>query len=297
MTTAGDSPAAARRHVRLAVRRAREALGLTQGQVAEAMEWSLSKVMRIENGEVTIAPNDLRPLLSYLGIKDKTTVDELTAAAKLSKQRRQWWDSPEVRDGLTPALRQVVQLEPHAAAIRYFFPLIVPGRLQVPSYSRALFEPFRPEIPDHVIRARLAVRLQRRNSLLSLERPPRSYVILDESVLRRPIGGVSVLREQLSDLLSVMAGQSVLVRIIPFGEEAPIPLMANYEIFYLQDDENDDDAILYRENDIQDEIVEEPDKIRRHRLNFERLWNKIYDEKASARLIKERLAALSEDGT
>ena len=62
--TSPESPAGARRRVRLAVREAREARGLTQGQVAEAMEWSQSKVIRIESGEVTISPNDLRPLLA-----------------------------------------------------------------------------------------------------------------------------------------------------------------------------------------------------------------------------------------
>ncbi len=66
----GDSPTVARRRVRLAIREARDAAGLTQSQVAEAMEWSHSKVIRIENGEVTIYPNDLRPLLSYLRVSD-----------------------------------------------------------------------------------------------------------------------------------------------------------------------------------------------------------------------------------
>ncbi|MFF5233761.1 helix-turn-helix domain-containing protein [Dactylosporangium sp. NPDC000521] len=82
----------ARRAVRLAIKDARTAKGLTQSQVAEAMEWSLSKVMRIESGEVTISQNDLRPLLSHLGIRDKARVDELVQAAKASKQRQQWWD-------------------------------------------------------------------------------------------------------------------------------------------------------------------------------------------------------------
>jgi transcriptional regulator with XRE-family HTH domain len=61
----GDSPTVARRRVRLAIREARDAAGLTQGEVAEATEWSHSKVIRIENGEVSISPNDLRPLFNY----------------------------------------------------------------------------------------------------------------------------------------------------------------------------------------------------------------------------------------
>jgi transcriptional regulator with XRE-family HTH domain len=69
MSTA-DTPAVARRRVRLALRAAREAKGLTQGQVADEMEWSLSKVMRIEKGDVNISPADLRVLLGYFDLTD-----------------------------------------------------------------------------------------------------------------------------------------------------------------------------------------------------------------------------------
>src|SRR5690242_838430 len=102
----GDTPAVARRTVRLAIRDARTARGLTQTQVAEEMEWSLSKVMRIESGEVTISPNDLRPLLSYLGVRQKARVDELVTAAKASKQRQQWWDGKRFTGMFTPAMKQ-----------------------------------------------------------------------------------------------------------------------------------------------------------------------------------------------
>src|SRR5436853_5521548 len=108
----GELPAVARRRVRLALRHAREQRGLTQGQVAEAMEWSLSKVMRIESGEVTIAPNDLRPLLAYLSISHKPTVEAMVEDARTSRRRRQtWWDEPEYREHLTPALRLLSQFE------------------------------------------------------------------------------------------------------------------------------------------------------------------------------------------
>lgn len=68
------SPAVARRRVRLALREAREAAVHTQSEVAEEMEWSLSKVIRIENGDVSITPNDLRPLLAFLEVRDKELV-------------------------------------------------------------------------------------------------------------------------------------------------------------------------------------------------------------------------------
>src|SRR5690349_595810 len=74
--TSYDSPAAARRRLRLAVRKAREASGLTQGQVAEQLSWSISKVNRMENGEVTISPTDLSALLNLFGVNDRAVVNE-----------------------------------------------------------------------------------------------------------------------------------------------------------------------------------------------------------------------------
>jgi transcriptional regulator with XRE-family HTH domain len=298
VTGPSDTPAGARRRVRLAVRRAREDKKFTQSQVAEEMEWSLSKVMRIENGEVTIAPNDLRPLLGYLGIKDKETVDDLVHAAKISKQRKQWWDAPELRDGFTPsgALRQLVQLEPEATAIRYFFPLIFPARLQVPAYSRALTLAFSDELPPNVITARLAIRRKRNEGFSSRPVKPQSYVILDESVLMRQIGGREVMAEQLEEVLKLIEHQNIRVRIIPLTSDAPVPMLATYEIIYLHG-EDERDAVLYRESDLLDEIVDDPDKIRRHRSLFERLWGSIHDESASIDLIRQRLTKLTGAGS
>jgi len=287
-----ESPAGARRRVRLTVRRAREDRGLTQQTVADAMEWSLSKVMRIESGEVTIAPNDLRPLLGYLGIKGKETVDDLLQAAKISKQRKQWWDEPDVRDGFTPALKQVVQLEPDATAVRYFYPLVVPGRLQTPEYARAVFNTFKGEISQQVIAARLAIRRHRRHDLLNRARPATTYVLLDESVLYRRVGGIEVLIGQLKELLELIQQQRIYVRVIPLEDEALVPMLGTYEIIYLEA-EDDDDAVLYRESDLLDEIVEDVDAIRRHRATFERLWRSSLDETSSVELIERRVKDLA----
>jgi transcriptional regulator with XRE-family HTH domain len=293
MTYPSESPAGARRRVRLAVRHAREERHLTQSEVAEAMDWSLSKVMRIEAGEVTIAPNDLRPLLSYLGIKDKRTVDSLVAAAKQSKQRRQqWWDSSEFRDGLTPALRQVAQLEPEATALRYFFPLNIPGRLQTPEYAEAVINHFRGQVPDRILRARLAVRMQRRDVFLAVESPPVTYAVLDESVLLRPIGGSAVMREQLNELVRLTEERNLRLRIKSF-DETPIPLMGQFEIIYLEG-ESDEDAIMYRESDLLDEVVDDPNTIRRHRSIFERVWYASLEEGPSIKRIRQRADELSQ---
>jgi hypothetical protein len=250
-----ETPAGARRRVRLAIRRARE-------------------------------------VLAHLVVRDRATVDELVSAARRSPQRDRWWDAPDVRGGLTPALRQVVQLEPEAAAMRYFYPLVIPGRLQTAEYAQAVVDTFRDELPAEVIAARLTIRHRRRHDLLDRPNPPRVYVLLDESVLHREVGGPAVLLGQLRDLRTLIEQRHIHVRILPYAEGGPIPMLATYEIIYFSDAEDEADAVLYRESDLRDEILDDAGEIRRHRATFERLWRSSFDEQRSTELIEQRISAL-----
>jgi transcriptional regulator with XRE-family HTH domain len=286
----GDSPAVARRRVRLALRKAREAKDFTQGQVAEAMEWSLSKVMRIESGEVTISPNDLRPLLHYLGVSGRAEIDELIQLARASRRRQEWWDEPHFRGHVTPAMLQLIQYEAMAKAVRHFYSAIVPGRLQTSAYAEAIFNSYREELSEEDIAVRLEVRQRRRDDLLARKDPPKIFLLLDESVLMREIGGPRVLGDQLADLLRLVKEGRLNVRVVPFtAVEAPIPTVGAFEILYLNaEDGGGENAVMYRENQYLDEIVEDSEKIKRHRDIFEKLWNAGQGEEVSVALIEER---------
>ena len=114
MTTTLHSPTAGRRRLRHALRQARDAAGLTQEQVAEAMDWSLSKVIRIETGAVSISTSDLRQLLQLYGVVDEQQVAELVELARIGR-RKPWW--ARYRDVVPPAYLAYVGLEDEAAAI------------------------------------------------------------------------------------------------------------------------------------------------------------------------------------
>ena len=114
-----DSPAVARRRVRLALRAARLAKKLTQSQVARAMDWSLSKVIRIEKGEVNVSPSDLKVLLEHLDVTDPGTVEELLDDVRLSRSER-WTVSDDDREHMTPAMIELFQFEADATAMRYY---------------------------------------------------------------------------------------------------------------------------------------------------------------------------------
>lgn len=284
-----ESPAVARRRVRMALRRAREARHLTQGQIAEAMEWSLSKVMRIEKGDVSISASDLRVLLDFLEVRDPAEVKALMADARTSRSER-WSSDPDVREHLTPATAQLFQFEGEATAIRIYANVVIPGPLQTPAYARAMFNGYVHDLSEDTIRARIDLRLRRRELFYRTD-PPDYLAILDESVLWREVGGPAVMGEQLSELLRIIDETPILVRIIPFAAAGAIALLGPFILFDLGTEEN---AVLYRETHTSDEIVHARRVIARHREIFERLWPEALDDKSSADLIKRRAEAMLE---
>src|SRR6516164_2320550 len=98
------SPVVHRRRLRAELKKARQASGLTQDQVASEMDWSLSKIIRIENGANTISTNDLKMLLILYGIHDQGRTDELVEVAKASRQSS-WWS--KYRDFISPQYLQL----------------------------------------------------------------------------------------------------------------------------------------------------------------------------------------------
>ncbi|MFG2037976.1 Scr1 family TA system antitoxin-like transcriptional regulator [Dactylosporangium sp. NPDC048998] len=285
--SSGDTPAVARRRVRLAIKDARTAKGFTQGQVADAMEWSLSKVMRIESGEVTISQNDLRPLLAHLGIKDRKVVEDLVQAAKASKQRRQWWDDKRYQGLLTPAMRQLISFEAEASAIRSFALAVVPGWMQTEAYARAIMQPFTYELTEDVISARAAIRTARREMIRAREPRPQIFAVLDESVLLRGFGGPETSHEQFTAIGALIDEGWVHIRIHPMAN--PFSPFGHYDLLYLSPEQNSH-AVLYRESGTSDDIVDDEVRIHRHREGWDQMWESSMGEEESAR----RIAAAAE---
>src|SRR5688572_4091090 len=93
-------PAVARRSLRLTLRQNRESRGFTQGQVAAALDWSLSKVNRIELGDVIVSHTDLQALLRLFGVDDPALIDRLDRHRQAAR-RRDWWDDPRYRLNVT----------------------------------------------------------------------------------------------------------------------------------------------------------------------------------------------------
>src|SRR5262249_50830972 len=155
-----ESPAVARRRLRLTLRSLRDDRGLTQAAVADALGWSLSKLIRIERGEVTISRTDVSALLSHYGVTDADMVRQLVEMARASRQR-DWWAEPRLRVHVTRAMGQLLDFETAATVIRSFQHSVFPGLLQTEAYAVPILNYFNEQLPEATRAARLELRRRR----------------------------------------------------------------------------------------------------------------------------------------
>ncbi|MGI5246444.1 helix-turn-helix domain-containing protein [Dactylosporangium sp. CA-139066] len=286
----GDSPAGAQRRLRLALRKAREAAGRTQSDIAEALTWSLSKVQRIESGDVRISITDLDALLRHLEVRDAKQVERMVADARLARQRG-WWDQPQYREHLTPGLLQIIQLEQDADAIRVFQPVLFPSLLQHEAYMDAILRSVTWAMPEPTRQVRLETRIRRRESVWSRADPPQYLVVLDELMLLRELGGLSVIVRQFETVLEMVRRPEITVRLLP-KDQAQYMLLGAFTIFDLGEEEN---AALYREFSVTDDVVHNAAEVGKYRLRFEQMWNLCLTPEATIAAIEAQYAVRRSD--
>lgn len=293
----GDLPAVARRRLRIALRGWREAAELTQGEVAAALDWSLSKVQRIESGEVTLSGSDLRALLDTLCINDQTAIDQLVKDARIARRRVSgWWDQAKYKTHLTPAMLQLLQFESQATTIRAFASTILPGVLQTRSVADAVLRFWSAdlnEMPDEQWEVRLETRVLRNKHLFDKPDRPAYLLLLDESLLYREIAGPAVTLEQLQHLLDHLVERKVTLRIAPYRSPAGVAMLGPFAVL---DFGAEEDGVLYRESWLRDEIVYDAAAVSRHRRLFDEIWRRSYAEERSMRLLEARITVLHAAG-
>ncbi|MFE5395585.1 helix-turn-helix domain-containing protein [Streptomyces sp. NPDC056568] len=221
-----SSAALLRLRLRTELRKARQAAGLTQREVAGAMEWSPAKLIRIEAGEVGISVNDLRSLLAHYGVDDQERTGQLLDMARGSRKM----PFTEYRDLYDKEFLQFLALEQAAWITRQYGPLVIPGTLQTEEYMRAVMRVFSPEATEDVIDRAVEGRLARQE-VLEHTQERELYYVLDESVLRRVCGGRAVMRRQLEHIAELAARPGITIKILPFSSGAHPGILGPFTIF------------------------------------------------------------------
>lgn len=281
----GDPPAVARRRLRIALRKAREAAGLTQGQVADALEWSISKVNRIETGEVTISNTDLQAALRLLEVADPEVVERHLEDARAAR-RKGWWNEPRYKAHHTAATLQLAQFETEATAIRTFQLTTFPGLLQTSDYSAAVIGAVDDRMSVETKAVRREVRMRRQAELAKRSDPPELLVVIDEFVPERSPGMNAVMADQIKALINAVQLPNVHIRMLP-KDQSQFLLLGAFSIYDFGEEEN---AVLYRERAVTDDLAYVPEEILRYRRRFDQMWDLGLNEETTLIAFEARYA-------
>jgi transcriptional regulator with XRE-family HTH domain len=282
-----EAPAVARRRLRLALRHLREESQLTQGEVAKNLEWSLSKVNRIEIGDVTVSNTDLRALLALFHVSDDARIETLAEHCRAAR-RRAWWDESRYRGLLTPATIELLQLQGEAKKIHYFNLALLPGLIQTRAYAEQVLAFWSKELSEAERKARIDVRMRWQSHVFDRPDPPHCVLMLDESIFEREVGGPHVMIEQLRELVRIGKQPHVELRVVPLRGSAFVAAAAPFTLVDL----GDGDAILYRETHLTDGLIDTPSVVARYQQVIGQVLNTALSVDASARFIEARVAAL-----
>jgi len=275
----------------------RQYANLTQRDVALAVNWPTSKIIKIEAGDEIISTDDLTVLLSYYGVVESTRLNGFFEMARRARYES-WKDFRDVHSG---AFVSYLEFEPSARVIRFYETLLVPGILQTEEYARAvLVNTAQPpaltdEPTDRAARVaadrRWLVR-RRRQEIHERPDPPKMFFVLDEAVVRRHVGGPAVMRRQLERLKEFSGRPYITIRILPFALGAYPGMTRPYVILdFLSPTDNE---LLYLEDPDQrsPRLHDDPDEVGEYIDLFLRLEEFAFDEEQSVDLLDDAVAAL-----
>ncbi|MFG1995714.1 helix-turn-helix domain-containing protein [Actinoplanes sp. NPDC048988] len=195
------------------LRKLREAKGITREDAGWEIRASGSKISRMELGRVSFKERDVNDLLTLYGVRDAAERESLLVLARQANNPGWWQQFSDVMPGW---FQSYLGLEAAATLIRTYEIQFVPGLLQTSDYARAVIMLGHAGVTPEEIDRRVELRRQRQ---AILDRPgdaPQLWAVIDEAVLRRPIGGIDVMRAQIEFLIEAAKKPNVRLQIIPF---------------------------------------------------------------------------------
>jgi len=210
---AGSGPTALRILLGSQLRKLRESKGISRDQAGQCIRASESKISRMELGRVGFKERDVADLLALYGVEDEETRDVVMNLVERANEPG-WWH--RFNDLLPSWFQAYVGLEEAAERIRTYEVQFVPGLLQTKEYARAVIMAGAVGAAPEEIARRVDLRLERQR-ILDGENSPKFWAVIDEAALRRPIGGVDVMRGQIQHLIDLMNQPNVTIQVIPFS--------------------------------------------------------------------------------
>lgn len=273
--------------LRLQLRRLREAKGLKAGAVARQFGWSDARMTRLETGNGAVDVGTVRLLCDLYGTSRELR-DELEGYALTTKTKQDWWDTKPFK-GLVPRWFQAyLGLEAAAQRLRIYQSEFAPGLVQAPEYAKTILR--LSEASDAAIEGHAEVRLKRQSILRRPESAPRVTIILNEAVIRRPVGGPDVMRDQLRRINELAELPNIEVQILPFSVGAHPAMHGPFTVLSFPDETVGD--LAYLENLVDAGVLSEPQAVVPFIETFDQLEQLAVDGTESMTLIRSAADAL-----
>ena len=269
------SPTVRGRRLMRELKRLRESAGLPPDEAAQRLDFSVSKLYRIENGKARVDADDLEDMLDLYDVRSPDR-DALVALGRDSR-RRGWWTT--YKDVFTGSY---VGLESDAAKIQVISH-IVPGLFQTAGYARAVIGSTAPWLDASETERRVQARTARQQAILGRDNPPEIHAVLDEAALRRTVGGAAVMAEQLAALAKAATQPGVTMQVLPFTAGTHAALEGAFVILAFPDPE--DPPVAYAEGLFGDVYLESKEELDRFSLVWAHVLSKAVSPAESTAMI------------
>ncbi|MFF7458075.1 Scr1 family TA system antitoxin-like transcriptional regulator [Kitasatospora sp. NPDC008115] len=252
----------------------RERAGLTQREMAERLGYSEDLIGAIERGRRT-------PRVEFLN-----AADELLGAGGMLKAIADDVMKAKIRVSTRhPAFSKAfTEEESKAIELNSYSVLGVPGLLQIEDHTRALFEMRRPVLPEEMVEKWVAARMARQEILTRTPLPLMSWVI-DESVLRRPVGGWNIHEKQLRHLLQVGRMRGLELQIMPLERTHHAGMGGSFSIITPKDKP----PVAFVEVQHVNRLIIDPDQVRIMNARYSSIRAQALDLAESLALIEKIL--------
>jgi transcriptional regulator with XRE-family HTH domain len=274
-----------RRQLGRHLRELRNRQRLTVKAAAENLEWSEAKIWRIETGQTAMRSLDVEQICRIYGAPGDLT-QALMGLAKETKSKG-WWHA--YGDVIPEYFDVYVGLEEAASQISSYEADLVPGLFQTEEYARTVIEAHNPGVDGDEIDRRVRLRIARQALVRRATAPPQLSVALNESILRRPVGGAEAMARQLNHLSETAELPNVSLRVVPFSVGMHDGLLTCPFVvlrFPLNGDGQDSEPpTVYVDGFTGALYLDKPHEVERYTRAFESIWNASLDEARSKQFI------------
>ncbi len=260
---------------------------ITVKAAAEQMEWSETKIWRVETGQTSLRSHDVALMCSlYAAPPDMT--EALMGLAKETKARG-WWHS--YGDVIPENFDLYLGLEEAAHQLAWYEAELVPGLLQTEGYARTIISADKPDVPEEEISRRVQLRIERQALIRRPTAPLALRVVLNESILRRPVGGREVMAAQLDALADAVGLPNVKLRVVPFTAGLHQGVMSGPFVllrFPANGDGRDSEPpTVYVDGFTGDLYLDKQAEVEQYSDAFETIWAAASSEDRSAQVIRQ----------